>query len=290
MFEFDEERSGLRPRCPNSDCRDAQLSIAGALVYRSGLMPLEKVNQALAEAAESGRRLGEVLLEYGLPERDLTRLLAAQHGQEFVDLTEFPVDPAIVNLLPRTVAEMYCALPLRRDGDCTIVAVPDADNASHLTRLRDALHGPIRLVTAARSGLEDAIARVHEPVGMITQMALAEARGQAVEPEPVSTTVYRVEVTLESGATLLVAEASDFEYAKEIGMRVIDEAEAGGTVAVGTPRSTAARSCRSTCSDETAHELSPRRRPGARVVGPEGRAAGGSADVLRLRHRMGRRR
>ena len=40
-------------------------------------------------------------------------------------------------------------------------------------------------------------------------------------------------VTLDSGATLLVAEASDFEEAKAIGMRVIDEAEAGGTVAVG---------------------------------------------------------
>ena len=31
----------------------------------------------------------------------------------------------------------------------------------------------------------------------------------------------------------LVAEAADFEYAKSIGMRVIDEAEAGGSIAVG---------------------------------------------------------
>jgi type IV pilus assembly protein PilB len=205
----------------------------GTLVYRSGLLPLETVNQALAEAAESGRRLGEVLLEHGLPERDLTRLLAAQHGQEFVDLTEYPIDPEVAQMLPRSVAEMYCALPLRREGDCTIVAVPDADNASHLTRLQDALHGPIRQVTAARSDIKDAIARVHiEPQGMITQMALAEARAAVVvEPEP--QTIYRVEVTLESGATLLVTEATDFEYAKQVGMRVIDEAEAGGTVAIG---------------------------------------------------------
>jgi hypothetical protein len=209
----------------------------GTLVYRAGLMPLETVNRALAEAAESGRRLGEVLLEYGLPERELTRLLAAQHGQEFVDLTEFPVDPEVVLSLPRPVAEMYCALPLRREGDCTLVAVPDADNAAHLTRLREALHGPIRLVTAARSDIKDAIERAHEPPqGMITQMALAEARAQALpepEPAPEPTTVYRVEVTLANGATLLVAEATDFEYAKQMGMRVIDEAEAGGTVAIG---------------------------------------------------------
>jgi hypothetical protein len=204
----------------------------GTLVYRAGLMPLETVNRALAEAADSGRRLGEVLLEYGLPERDLARLLAAQHGQEFVDLTSYPIDHEVAHMLPRTVADMYCALPLKREGDCTIVAVPDADNASHLTRLRDALHGPIRLVTAARSDIKDAIGRVHEPKGPITQMALAQARGETtVRPE--ATPIYRVEVTLASGATLLVAEATDFEYAKSIGMRVIDEAEAGGTVAVG---------------------------------------------------------
>jgi MshEN domain len=202
----------------------------GTLVYRSGLMPLETVNRALAEAQDSGRRLGEVLLEYGLPERELTRLLAAQHGQEFVDLTEYPIDYEIANLLTRSASEMYCALPLRREGECTIVAVPDADNASHLTRLREALHGPIRVVTAARSDIKDAIVRVHEPQGMITQMALAEARGESVQaPTP----TYRVEVTLESGATLLVAESSDFEQAKAVGMRVIAEAEAGGSIAIG---------------------------------------------------------
>jgi hypothetical protein len=206
----------------------------GTLVVRAGLMPLETVNRALAEAADSHRRLGEVLLEYGLPERELTRLLAAQQGQEFVDLDAYPIDHEVAFLLPRAASEMYCALPLKRDGECTVVAVPDADNASHLTRLREALHGPIRLVTAARSDIKDAIQRVHEPKGTITQMALAEARAQvAPQPAPVEGPVYRVEVTLESGATLLVAESSDFEEAKTIGMRVIDEAEAGGTVAVG---------------------------------------------------------
>jgi hypothetical protein len=233
MFQTSQAASAS-PTVPPFSTAEMRSYPLGTLVYRSGLMPLETVNRALAEAAESGRRLGEVLLDYGLPERDLTRLLAAQHGQEFVDLTEFPVDPEIVHLLPRTVAEMYCALPLVREGDCTLVAVPDADNASHLTRLREALHGPIRLVTAARSDIKDAIARAHEPPGMITQMALAEAGTPAVvEPAPESKTIYRVEVTLASGATLLVAEATDFEYAKQMGMRVIDEAEAGGTVAIG---------------------------------------------------------
>src|ERR687898_1414012 len=235
MTMFDTSQAApAAPTVPPYSSAEMRSYPLGTIVYRAGLMPLETVNRALAEAADSGRRLGEVLLEYGLPERELTRLLAAQHGQEFVDLVEYPIDSEIAHLLPRTVAEMYCALPLRREGDCTIVAVPDADNASHLTRLREALHGPIRLVTAARADIKDAIERIHEPRGPIMAMAMAEARAATQpEPTPEPVNVYRVEVTLANGATLLVAEASDFEYAKAIGMRVIDEAEAGGTVAVG---------------------------------------------------------
>ena len=227
------ETTAAAPSVPPYSIAEMRSYPLGTLVVRSGLMPLETVNRALAEAADSGRRLGEVLLEYGLPERELTRLLAAQQGQEFVDLDSYPIDYEVAFLLPRHAAEMYCALPLRRDGDCTVVAVPDADNATHLTRLREALHGAIRLVTAARSDIKDAIVRVHEPPGTITQMALAEAREAAAPPPPAAGPIYRIEVTLESGATLLVAEAHDFEEAKAIGMRVIDEAEAGGTVAVG---------------------------------------------------------
>src|SRR5437764_7916081 len=203
MFETTPAVSAA-PEIPPYSSAEMRSYPLGTLVYRAGLMSLDTVNRALAEAADSGRRLGEVLLEYGLPERELTRLLAAQQGQEFVDLDAYPIDFEVAFLLPRPTAEMYCALPLKREGDCMIIAVPDADNASHLTRLREALQSPVRLVTAARSDIKDAIQRVHEPKGTITQMALAEARAQAA-PQPTAGPVYRVEVTLESGATLLVA-------------------------------------------------------------------------------------
>ena len=234
MTMFETSAAPAAPATPPYSTAEMRSYPLGTLVVRSGLMPLETVNRALAEAADSGRRLGEVLLEYGLPERELTRLLAAQQGQEFVDLDAYPIDHEVAFMLPRAAAEMYCALPLQRDGEVTVVAVPDADNASHLTRLREALNGPIRLVTAARSDIKDALERVHAPKGMITQLALAEAQASLQpQPQPAAGPVYRVEVTLESGATLLVAEAADFEQAKAIGMRVIDEAEAGGMVAVG---------------------------------------------------------
>jgi hypothetical protein len=194
----------------------------GTLVLRAGLMPLEVIDLALAEAVESGRRLGEVLVEYGLADRDLARLLAAQHGQQFVDLLTYPIDPAVSRTLPHSVADMYCALPVARDGDCVVVAVPDADHAVHLMRLREALQRPVRLVSAARSDIKEAIDRVY---------SVPSQQSAAPVPEPPAQ--FRIVVTLESGATFLVAEAHDAETAKALGIRVYEEAEAGGTVAIG---------------------------------------------------------
>jgi hypothetical protein len=197
----------------------------GTLVLRAGLMPLEVIDLALAEAIQSGRRLGEVLLEYGLAERDLARLLAAQHGQEFVDLTSFPIDPSVSRVLPHSVAEMYCALPVARDGECVVVAVPDADHSVHLTRLREALNRPVRLVSAARSDIKDAIARAYTEPWPSPPPPATDA---AADPG-----ALRIVVTLASGARFVVGEAPDVTSAKAIGMRVYEEAEAGGTVAVG---------------------------------------------------------
>jgi hypothetical protein len=194
----------------------------GTLVLRAGLMPLEVIDLALAEAVGSGRRLGEVLVDYGLAERDLARLLAAQHGQQFVDLMTYSIDPSVSRLLPHSVADMYCALPVGRDGDCVVVAVPDADHAVHLTRLREALQRPVRLVSAARSEIKGAIERVYSAPPQ-----------QPAPPVPATPAQFRIVVTLESGATFLVAEAHDVETAKALGMRVYDEAQAGGTVAIG---------------------------------------------------------
>ena len=54
----------------------------GTLIYRAGLLPSERIEDALREGMRSGRRLGEILVERGwLEERDLDRLLAGQNAE-----------------------------------------------------------------------------------------------------------------------------------------------------------------------------------------------------------------
>jgi hypothetical protein len=188
----------------------------GTLALRAGLLPLEAIEQSLREAIKTGRRLGQVLAERGLEERDLVRLLAAQNAQPFVDLTAFPIDYDAARLLPQAVARTYCAIPIARDERCLTVAVPNADDARQRERLREALKYPVRLVTAARGDIKDAIERV-----------------SPADPPPVVAPLpetYDVSVRLVNGAVVPVDSFSSLEAAQALAERVASEARVGAMI------------------------------------------------------------
>ncbi|HYY77049.1 MAG TPA: hypothetical protein VE644_12090, partial [Gaiellaceae bacterium] len=69
----------------------------GSLIVRDGIVRAADVRDALVEAQDTDRRLGEVLLARGwIRERDLARLLAQQEGLDFVDLGMVDLDERAV--------------------------------------------------------------------------------------------------------------------------------------------------------------------------------------------------
>jgi Type II secretion system (T2SS), protein E, N-terminal domain len=192
----------------------------GTLVLRAGLMDQDELEDALREAVQDGRRLGEVLVEHGLPERDLVRLLAAQHAQPFVDLAHFRVDYEAARLLPPSVARTYCAFAIARDDRGVVVAVPDADDGGQRERLAQVLRRPVRLVAAARSDIKEAISYL----GPLDGAAVADA-GRTVEP-----TMFNVVVSLVDGRHVVVARAATSAGADELAARIAAQARVGRVI------------------------------------------------------------
>lgn len=195
---------------PGGPCHNVPL---GTLVLRAGLMPEEHIQDALQEAVARGRKLGEELVDRGLAERELTRLLAAQHAQPFVDLTQFPIDWDAARLLPPSVAQAHCALPIAQDLDEVVVAVPDPEDARQRERLRKALQRHIRLVAAARGDIKEAI--------------------QAVAPRPrpaAPRTRYEVSVTLLDGRIVVVETPHTKQAAEAVAERVAALAQIGALI------------------------------------------------------------
>jgi MshEN domain len=120
---------------------EARSAPLGALVAEAGLLERAEVDLALSWASESGKRLGEILVERELVSpADIVRLVAAQRGLPFVDLHRVPVDPAAAKLLPGEVVRNLLTLPVGFARGLPVVAVADPTDEGAMNGAQAILH------------------------------------------------------------------------------------------------------------------------------------------------------
>ena len=169
----------------------------GAVLVAEGLVTQDQLDAALAEQASVGKPLGGVLVERGqLSETDLARALALQHGLQFVDLAEYPVDRAAIGLVPEPVARRYRALPIGWDDGRLVVAMADPTNVFALDDIHTLTGADVQAAVVAKDQLLEALDRFHRlegEAGEVAQIAadeltaadeLAQAR-DVVEDAPI---------------------------------------------------------------------------------------------------------
>ena len=150
----------------------------GALLVEEGLVTQEQIDAALAEQVTVGAPLGRVLTERGLvSEIDLARTVAAQHGLDFIDLSDQAVDRAATALVPEAVARRYLALPIGTADGRLLVAMADPSNVFALDDIRALTKTEIQPVVVPRDQLLEALDRFHRldtEVGEVAQIAANE--------------------------------------------------------------------------------------------------------------------
>jgi type IV pilus assembly protein PilB len=136
----------------------------GDMLVRDGLLTPEQLRGALAAKAENRQqRLGEIVVERGwVSGTDLAKALAEQHGLEYVDLGQTPIDDAAVDLLPERLARRYNALPIKFLGeDSVLVAVADPTDVVTSDDLKLALGLNVRLAVVEAADLERSLTRIY---------------------------------------------------------------------------------------------------------------------------------
>lgn len=90
----------------------------GELLIEQGLITQAQLDNALKIQKEKGGLIGEVLveLEYA-KEEDIAQALTAQYGFPYLPLSNYEINPEIVNLIPGRVARQYLLIPIDRIGN-----------------------------------------------------------------------------------------------------------------------------------------------------------------------------
>lgn len=98
----------------------------GDLLIEAGLITKEQLEETLKEKAP-GQKLGDALLQRGyITEQQLIEVLEFQLGIPHVSLYRYPIDPKLMNLVPKEFAKRNMLIPLKQEGDRLFVAMADS--------------------------------------------------------------------------------------------------------------------------------------------------------------------
>jgi type II secretory ATPase GspE/PulE/Tfp pilus assembly ATPase PilB-like protein len=150
----------------------------GELLLEGQQITPEQLTEALRLQTSNRRRhLGAILVAMGaVTMRQIHMALADKLGIPFVNVSEFHIDPAVLDLLSGTVAARYRALPLVPLGDSLVVAVEDPLAMDFVQDLRFLTGKIIVPVVADPADLRRRIAKEYASVALLSPTVEADAR------------------------------------------------------------------------------------------------------------------
>ena len=138
----------------------------GELLVRENLISVQQLRKAQEEQQKTGARIGTALIKTGaIEESKLTDFLSKQYGVPAINLKDFDIDPEIIKLVPKDVAEKHLVIPVNRAGPSLIVAMCDPSNIYAVDDLKFLTGYNIEPVVASEISIREAIERYYAEKG-----------------------------------------------------------------------------------------------------------------------------
>jgi type IV pilus assembly protein PilB len=129
------------------------------ILLRDKLVTPEALDKALAEHKKFGGELSKVLIKLNvITEDQLSVALSESLEVPIISLSSMKIDPAVVKIIPKEIAQTYHIVPIARIGDQLTVVMPDPldifaiDNVGALTGL--SVHPVIARPKEIRAAIE----------------------------------------------------------------------------------------------------------------------------------------
>ncbi len=101
----------------------------GELLIERGIINEGQLEKALVMQKEKGGLIGELLVALGfVKEEDIAQALTAQYGFPYLPLSNYDINPEIINIVPGRVARQYLLVPIDKIGNNLTLAMSNPLN------------------------------------------------------------------------------------------------------------------------------------------------------------------
>jgi MSHA biogenesis protein MshE len=144
----------------------------GDLLVQEGIISEEQLMQALSAQKKSGRKLGFMLIELGfVTDNQLLTFLSQHLNVPLVDISNFDVSLAAVNMLPEVQARRHRALVLEEKGGRLLVGMSNPADLAAVDVLSELLSLPIDVAVVSDTQLIQAYDNFYRRTGEIASFA-----------------------------------------------------------------------------------------------------------------------
>lgn len=186
-----------------------------------GLITVSDLNAVKSKAASAGNPVLQQLLEdKKVTDEQLTKVLAEANDIPYVNLSTAYIDPKVLELLPKDVAEHYMAVPLGMMQNRLVVAMLDAGNVQAVDFLSNKIGKPLKVYAASEAGIAKILKQYGRSIdqGLVNMLEstteFAETEAQAdKKPTPLKAD-KKAQVIVEDSPISKALNAI-FEYAAE---------------------------------------------------------------------------
>jgi type IV pilus assembly protein PilB len=152
------------------------------ILVERGFAAHERVQEAVLAARTAGVTPDQLLVDQGvITEEQRGRAVAERLGLEFLDLSQYRLDMAAVNLLPSDVARRCELVPVAREGERTLVlAMADPANVVAIDDVEIQTGMNVRAAVATREDILAVIGQMTRLDNAVSEV-VEEDQGEAIE-------------------------------------------------------------------------------------------------------------
>ena len=101
----------------------------GELLVERGIITQDQLRVSVEHQKKSKGLLGEVLVELKFAtETDIAQALTCQYGFPYLPLSNYEIDPEVINSVPENVCQQFCLIPIDKIGKSLTLAMANPLN------------------------------------------------------------------------------------------------------------------------------------------------------------------
>src|SRR5438105_5039037 len=129
------------------------------LIQKQILAP-DQLEEARGLQQATGAKLQDALVKLGYASiEQVVSSIAEFHGLQYIDLSEVTIPPAVIELVPESVARENIVLPMAQDNGMLKIIMSDPTDFDTMQKLQFILNKDIQPVVAPREQIVEAINR-----------------------------------------------------------------------------------------------------------------------------------